>query len=189
MYGKFHQNAYMDPESFYSFYRRGHWHFLLLFLSWWGERGSAYHNKRAIIGPPAMAFRWRVDDSPTLNAGLADLWFFRGSVLLRKPYIFVIFFREVWTPCPRPLWIRAWNTKGELSVKIITYQSSVWWQHHSHVIIITAVQVSPHLLFIITPLYYHTSLLSHSQIRGIIITNTYLLSQRVMAFSLLCYHK
>ena len=36
--------------------------------------GSKYHYKRAIIGPPAkrhlMAFRWRADDDPTLNAGL-----------------------------------------------------------------------------------------------------------------------
>ena len=51
-----------------------------------------------------MAFRWRDDDGPTLNAGLAALWFFRGSgpVLLRNP-IFLWFFRgEVRTPCPPP---------------------------------------------------------------------------------------
>ena len=34
-----------------------------------------------------MAFRWRVDDGPTLNAGLVALGFFRGSgpLLLRNP--------------------------------------------------------------------------------------------------------
>ena len=39
-----------------------------------------------------MAFRWRADDGPTLNAGLVALWFYRGSgpVLLRNP-IFIFF--------------------------------------------------------------------------------------------------
>ena len=49
-----------------------------------------------------MAFRWRADDSPTLNAGLVALWFFRGSgpVLLRNP-IFSWFSRgEVGPPVP-----------------------------------------------------------------------------------------
>ena len=42
----------------------------------------------------SMAFRWRADGGPTLNAGLVALWFYRGSgpVLLRKPLI-LIFFR------------------------------------------------------------------------------------------------
>ena len=38
-----------------------------------GLGGSKYHYKRVIIGPSAkrlMAFRWRTDDGPTLNAGL-----------------------------------------------------------------------------------------------------------------------
>ena len=40
-----------------------------------------------------MAFRWRADDGPTLNAGLVALWFFRGSgpVLQGNP-IFLWFF-------------------------------------------------------------------------------------------------
>ena len=48
-----------------------------------------------------MAFRWRADDGPTLNAGLVALWFFRGSgpVLLKKPWFFVIF-QGIQTPCP-----------------------------------------------------------------------------------------
>ena len=43
-----------------------------------------------------MAFRWRADDCPTLNAGLLALWFFRRSkpVLLRNP-IYLWFFRGV----------------------------------------------------------------------------------------------
>ena len=40
-------------------------------------RGSKYYDKRVIISPPPkrhyMAFRWRVDDGPTLNAGLVPL--------------------------------------------------------------------------------------------------------------------
>ena len=56
-----------------------------------------------------LAFLWRADDGPTLNAGLAALWFWRGSgpVLLKKPYIFVICQGGVRTPCPH-LWIRPW---------------------------------------------------------------------------------
>ena len=42
-----------------------------------GTGGSKYNNKRAIIGPPTkrhkMAFRGRVDDGSTLNAGLVAL--------------------------------------------------------------------------------------------------------------------
>ena len=42
-----------------------------------GDRGSKYRFNWAIIGPPAnafeMAFRWRADDGPTLNAGLVAL--------------------------------------------------------------------------------------------------------------------
>ena len=42
-----------------------------------GKGGSKYNYIRAIIGPPTkrheMAFRWRADDGPTLNAGLVAL--------------------------------------------------------------------------------------------------------------------
>ena len=40
-----------------------------------------------------MAFHWRADDGPTLNAGLKALWFYRGSapIIAKNPYIFVIF--------------------------------------------------------------------------------------------------
>ena len=39
-----------------------------------------------------MAFRWRADDGPTLNAGLVAA-IFQGirTSIARKPYIFVIF--------------------------------------------------------------------------------------------------
>ena len=57
-----------------------------------------------------MAFLWRADDGPTLNAGLVALWFLRGPgpVLLRNP-IFLWFNREggIRIPCPH-LWIRPW---------------------------------------------------------------------------------
>ena len=55
-----------------------------------------------------MAFRWRADDGPTLNAGLVALWYFRGSgpVLLRNP-IFLWFSRGAEVGPPVPLWICA----------------------------------------------------------------------------------
>ena len=51
-----------------------------------------------------MAFRWRADDGPKLNAGLVALWFFSGSgpVLLRNP-TFLWFFRGVSDPLSPPL--------------------------------------------------------------------------------------
>ena len=66
-------------------------------------RGYKYHYKRATIGPSAkrnlMAFRWRANGRPTLNAGLVALRFYResGPVLQRNP----IFFRQ--GRCPDPL--------------------------------------------------------------------------------------
>ena len=42
-----------------------------------GDRGSKFHTKRAIIGPPAKlrlnGVRWRADDGHTLNSGLVAL--------------------------------------------------------------------------------------------------------------------
>ena len=79
----------------------------LRFFIWWGQRGSKYHCKRAIIGPPAkrhlngvsLAGRWW----PKLNAGMVALWFYRGSgpVLQRNP-IFLCFFRGYGSPAPYP---------------------------------------------------------------------------------------
>ena len=64
--------------------------------------GSKYRYKWAIIRPPVkMAFSWRADDRPTLNAGLVALRCFRGSgpVLLRNPIYLGIF---QWGPGPPP---------------------------------------------------------------------------------------
>ena len=60
------------------FYQRGsNFNNVFFLVDKEGEGGSKYHYKRAIIGPPAkrhlMAFRWRADDDPTLNAGLVAL--------------------------------------------------------------------------------------------------------------------
>ena len=77
-----------------------------LWQRWSGEGGYKYHYKQAISWPSStrqrnaikIAFRWRADDGPTLNADLVALWFFRGSgpVLVRNPI------------CLRfSLWIRA----------------------------------------------------------------------------------
>ena len=77
------------------------------FCSWWGEGGSKYHYKRAIIGPPAkchlngfsLVCWWR----PNIECWLDSFVIFRGSrpVLLRNP-TFLWFFRGggVRTPCP-----------------------------------------------------------------------------------------
>ena len=64
---------------------------------WWGEEGSKYHYKRAIIGPPAkrqlngilLACRcW-----PNIECWLGSLVIFQGirTSIAKKPYIFVIF--------------------------------------------------------------------------------------------------
>ena len=65
------------------------------------------------MGAPAkrhlMAFHWRADDAPTLNAGLVAA-IFQGirNCIARKPYIFVIFHGGGGGgPDPlSPLWIR-----------------------------------------------------------------------------------
>ena len=79
--------------------------------SWWGEGGSKYHFKLAIIGPPAkchlngillVCWLW-----PSIKGLLGSFVIFRGSraVLSRNPTcIFLWFFRN---PCTLPLWIRA----------------------------------------------------------------------------------
>ena len=73
-------------------------------------RGSKYHYKRPIIGPQrnaiSMAFRWRANDDPTLNASFVIIQGIRTSIS-QKPYIFVIFpggggFRPPFTPPQDP---------------------------------------------------------------------------------------
>ena len=80
--------SYADPESFV---RGGPT--LTIFFNWWGEEGSKYHYKPAIIGPPAKPrFTGVPMMAQTLNAVLVTLWFFRwfGPLLPRNP-IFCIF--------------------------------------------------------------------------------------------------
>ena len=57
-----------------------------------------------------MAFRWRVDDGPTLKAGLGSFVIFQGSepVLLRNPMCLWSFRRGPDPLPPPPLWTRAW---------------------------------------------------------------------------------
>ena len=47
-----------------------------------------------------IAFRWRADDGPTLNAGLVASIFQGMACIACKPYIFVIFQGGVRTPSP-----------------------------------------------------------------------------------------
>ena len=51
-----------------------------------------------------MAFRWRADDDPTLNAGLVALLFFQWirTSIAKKPYIFCDFQGGGGTPDPLP---------------------------------------------------------------------------------------
>ena len=82
-----------------------------VFFSWWGEGGSKYHYKLAIIGPSAkhhlndisLACRcW-----PNIEWWLGSFVIFRGSgPILLWNSIFLWFFRGVWPPAP--LWICAW---------------------------------------------------------------------------------
>ena len=68
-----------------------------------GEELSKYHYKRAIFGR-----LW-----PKIESWLNSFTILRGSgpVLLKKPYIFVIFEGGgVWTPWPPPPWIRTCTT-------------------------------------------------------------------------------
>ena len=51
-----------------------------------------------------MAFRWRADDDPTLNAGLVAFFIFQGigTSITRKSYIFAIFQGGEGGPDPLP---------------------------------------------------------------------------------------
>ena len=80
--------------------------FLFVFFSLWGEGGSKYHYKRAIIGLPAkhhlngisLACPWW----PKFEFWLGSFVIFRGSrtILLRNPF-FWWFFKD---PPPSPSW-------------------------------------------------------------------------------------
>ena len=91
-------------------------------FSWWGDRGSKYRYKWAIIRPPVkrhlngvwLTCQWWP------NNGLVALWFFRGSgpVLLRNP-IFLWFFRGGPDPLSPHLWIRPCQWHWRPSVHLI----------------------------------------------------------------------
>ena len=79
--------------------------FSILFLA---HEGREDPNATVSVPPSArqgnaieMAFCWRANDGPTLNAGFVALWFFSVSeqILFRNP-IFLWFFRGFWTPYP-----------------------------------------------------------------------------------------
>ena len=65
-------------------------------LSWWDERGSTYHYKQVIIGPPvkhhlngvSLACRWW----PNIECWLGSFVIVQGigNSIAKKPYIFVI---------------------------------------------------------------------------------------------------
>ena len=74
IWGKAQMSLHILSKS-RKFYQRGltltMFFLFLFFLSWWRERRSKYHHKRANIGPSAKQH---------LIIGLVTLWFFRGSV-------------------------------------------------------------------------------------------------------------
>ena len=88
--------ACADPESFVRGGPTMTMFFCFVYFSWWGEGGYKYHYKRAIIGLPTkrhlMAFHWRADDGPTLNAGMVAAIFQGIQICIaRKPINYVTF--------------------------------------------------------------------------------------------------
>ena len=79
------------------FCQRGSDFDMFFFFLEWRDDPSKYHYKQVIIGLQAnailMAFCWRADNGPKLDAELVALWFFKGirTSIAKKPYIFVIF--------------------------------------------------------------------------------------------------
>ena len=69
------EHSCADPESFIRGDPTLTLFFFLVDEARWGEEGSKYHYKRAIIGPPASC---HVDDGPTLNAGFGSFVMFQG---------------------------------------------------------------------------------------------------------------
>ena len=98
------------------------WLCFFFFLSWWGEKGSKYLYKWAIIDQPvkrhlngiSLAGQWW----PNIECWLGSFVVLQEirSSIGKKPYIFLIFQGGVWTPF-LPLWIRTWC----IHVKIFWY--------------------------------------------------------------------
>ena len=114
--------------------------FFLLFFSWWGERGSKYRYKWAIIGLSAkrhfngdsLAGRWW----PNIKCWLGSFVNFLGiwTSTAKKPFIFVIFHgRGSGPPAPPPLWIRPWTL--EYQWKVHKDQHLIFWLFQSSFLI------------------------------------------------------
>ena len=88
-----------------------------------------------------MAFRWRADNGPTLNAGLVTLRISRSDPVLLRNSIFLWFFQGggggggVRNPFP-PFWIRAWDrpmyTLIEINWKPILSCASAFVGHFAY---------------------------------------------------------
>ena len=78
-----------------------------------------------------MAFRWRANDGPLLNAGLVALWFFRVSrpVLLRNTIFLWFFWGGGGPDTLPPVWIRPWKAFFFWSTqkKITKGYKSAWY--------------------------------------------------------------
>ena len=88
------------------------------FFSWWGieDPNTAINVPSSALQRNAieMAFRWRADDGPTLNAGLVALWFSGDPGQYYKEALYFVIFRGGGGgggPDPlSPLWIRSCST-------------------------------------------------------------------------------
>ena len=100
-----------------------------------------------------MAFRWQADDRPTLNAGLAALWFFRGSgpVLLRNPIFLWFFFGGGPDPLSPsgsardPVWTNVIVSKREnRSWQTVSPEIGQSWSYRSQAQRIVSGRIYPH---------------------------------------------
>ena len=96
----------------------------VFFLSWWGERRSKYHKKRAIIGLPAKHHLNGVSLEgwwwPNSECWLCSFVIFRGSrpVLLRNP-IFLWFFRGGGVDCRLDIFMEANNMNPDQTASLV----------------------------------------------------------------------
>ena len=168
-----------------------HWKRVFWYFIWWGERGSAYHNKQAIIGPPAtkchlngilLACPWWPNIEFWLSSFVIFQWI-RSNILLRKPYILVIYQGGSRPHVPPPSLDPGMEYKGWTISK----------NNHLSIFCLVATSFSCYYYFrcdiSLLILCFHTSLLSQTQIGGIIIINKYLFITKKNALSFLSYHK
>ena len=84
---------------------------------------SSAHQRNAI----EMAFYWRSDDGPTLNAGLVAFWFSGDMDQYYKETLYFCDFSGEGSDPPPPLWIRTWvfttmNIFGTVFAGILKFQ-------------------------------------------------------------------